>query len=210
MRSAGRAVAAVGAVALGLAAWGLAACSPGEPEGPQEQQPSTSSAPPTSTAPSAPRHVPPQQRVRLSDLTAEDICGLVSPGKLAGLAFPVDRGTPRTAGTGPRVPGCEFPAPDGPRSVLLGAQPPGFADLGREEVELDELSAETSTSAAPTSSAQEEPPQATRTLRANSCTVYTPVADATLQVTLVQPESGTDQCELAEDVTTYLRPALVE
>lgn len=209
MRSAERGSGAIGAaIAVGAAALALAACSPESPEDPPRQQPPTSSAPTTSTTPSEPRHVPPQQRVRLSDLTAEDICGLVPPDKLSELAFPVAEGAPRSAGSAPRVPGCEFSAPDEPRSVLLGAQPAGSADLGREEIELDRPSGETTTSAGPSSSAQQEPPQTTRTLRANSCTVYTAVAGATLQVTLVQPESGTDQCELAEDITGYLTPAL--
>lgn len=216
------------AIALSAGVLGVSACAPDGQGAPPEAQPPTS-APPTSTAPSTTREVPPQQRVRLGDLSPGQLCGLLSPEDVAALAFPVSDGQPREVGVDPRIPGCLFDADaEEERSVLLGAQPRGFAELGAEEVELDEDAdadedadvdetdtGDTSMTTEPGETGTDEtsdvpdPGRAvSQTLRANGCTVYAAAGGATLQVAVTTAEADSEQCDTAQAVARYVLPAL--
>lgn len=177
-----------------LVSAGLSGCTAAEPvvPGPPSAQPSTSEeSTATSTVPSISREVPPEQRRMLGSLSAQDLCGLVRPDELAALAsFDVEPGQPREVGIEPPVRGCGFPARGDGREVLVGAQAPGFADLGTEEVELGAV-------------------RGTRVLRTSDCTVYAPVAGATLQVSVISGDTDSDSCRAASDVAQYLLPGLV-
>ncbi|MEV5543252.1 DUF3558 family protein [Saccharopolyspora shandongensis] len=172
----------------------VAGCTSGE-QAPPTAAPSTptTSAEESATesaSPSITRKVPPEQQKRLADLPADQLCGLAEREELSALAFPVERGEFREIGFDPPVRGCTFQASSGGRSVLIGAQPEGFATLGREEVELGSV-------------------RGTRTMRASDCTVFAGVAGATLQVSVTAGEASTDQCEKAELVAEYVLPAVV-
>ncbi|MER7077673.1 Protein of unknown function [Saccharopolyspora kobensis] len=143
-----------------------------------------------SAEPSITRNIPPERREHLAALTGEQICLLVEPADLESLAFAVLSGRPRELDFDPPVRGCRFDAESGARSVLIGAQREGFADLGRDEVELGARAG-------------------TRTLRAGDCTVYAGVAGATLQVSVTAAEADSDDCGTAERVAEYVLPALV-
>lgn len=143
-----------------------------------------------SAAPSITRNVPPEQRKRLADLPADQVCGLVDQDELSVLAFPVESGVSRQVGFDPPVRGCTFQARSGGRSVLIGTQPEGFATLGRDEVDLGTV-------------------RGTRTMHASDCTVFAGVAGATLQVVVTAGEAGTDQCEKAQRVAQYVLAAVV-
>lgn len=172
----------------------VSACTPNEP--PQAVAPPTptstteESAPETAPPPSVTREVPPEQRKRLAELAPDQLCALVSPDELSRLAFPVEAGKAREIGFDPPVRGCDFESRNGGRSVLIGAQPEGFATLGREEVQLGEV-------------------RGTRTMHAGECSVFAGVAGATLQVSVSSGESDTDQCEKAGQVARYVLPAVV-
>lgn len=158
---------------------------------PPSSQPSTSEeSTATSTAPSITREVPPEQRRMLGSMSAQELCGLVRPDEIAALAFEVEPGRAREVGIQPPVRGCGFPDRSGGREVLIGAQAPGFADLGTEEVELGTV-------------------RGTQVLRADGCTVYAPVAGATLQIVVIADQADTDQCRIASDVAQYVLPAVV-
>ncbi|MDI2031222.1 DUF3558 family protein [Saccharopolyspora sp. TS4A08] len=157
---------------------------------PPSSEPSTSEeSTATSTAPSITRDVPPEQRRMLGTLTAADLCGLLRPDEIAALAFDVEPGRPREVGIEPPVRGCAFESRTGGRQVLIGAQAPGYADLGDEEIELG-------------------PVRGTKVLRTSDCTVYAPVAEATLQVSVISGETDSDLCRMASDVTQYVLPVL--
>ncbi|MEB3370328.1 DUF3558 family protein [Saccharopolyspora mangrovi] len=176
-----------------LVSAGLSGCTAAEQvaPAPPSAQPSTSEeSTATSTVPSISREVPPEQRRTLGSLSAQDLCGLVRPDELAALAFEVEPGQPREVGIEPPVRGCGFPARTDGREVLVGAQAPGFADLGTEEVELGAV-------------------RGTQVLRTSDCTVYAPVAGATLQVSVISGDTDSDSCRTASDVAQYLLPGLV-
>ncbi|MGP4015213.1 DUF3558 family protein [Saccharopolyspora sp. 5N708] len=178
------------AVLLGV----VSGCTPGD-QAPPAAEPSTQSSSaeqsaPESAAPSIIRNVPPEQRKQLAGLSADQLCGLVELDQLGALAFPVERGQPREIGFDPPVRGCSFEARSGGRSVLIGAQPAGFATLGREEVDLGTV-------------------HGTQTLHAGDCTVYAGAAGATLQISVTVGEADTDQCQTAQHVTQYVLAALV-
>lgn len=176
-----------------LVSAGLSGCTAAEPvvPGPPSAQPSTSEeSTATSTVPSISREVPPEQRRMLGSLSAEELCGLVRPEEIGALAFDVEPGRPREVGIQPPVRGCGFPALSGNREVLVGAQPAGFADLGTDEVELGAV-------------------RGTRVLRTGDCTVYAPVAGATLQISVITGETDTDQCGTASDIAQYVMAAVV-
>lgn len=207
MRSAGNVV-----IVLGLGVLGLSACTTADPSGPPstEQPPPSSSGSPSTTP--TPRPVPPKDRVHLGALSAGESCDLLDRDTASQVAFPVEEGEPRNAGVDPQVPGCQFDGvdTDEQRSVLLGIQPAGFAELGREEVELDDStsSATVTSSATSTSPNADAQPEATRTLRANSCTVYVPAGEATLQVAVRAADADSEQCDTAEALTAHITPAL--
>nr|WP_246330664.1 DUF3558 family protein [Saccharopolyspora hordei] len=171
----------------------VAGCSSEQPQPAEVPSTSATSAEESATeseAPSMTREVPPEQRVRLAELSAEQLCGLLTPADLEALAFPAEAGQPREIDPDPPTRGCRYDAVSGGRSVLVAAQRAGFAELGREEVDLG---------GAP----------ATRTLRASDCTVYVAVTDATLQVSVAAAETDVDDCRTAERVAAHVVPALV-
>jgi hypothetical protein len=172
----------------------VSGCTSGE-QAPPAAAPSTQSSTteqttPETAAPSITRTVPPEQRKRLADLSAEQMCGLVAPDELGVLAFGVESGHPREIGFDPPLRGCSFEARSGGRSVLIGAQPEGFATLGREEVDLGTA-------------------RGTQTLHAGDCTVFTGVAGATLQISVMTGETDAEQCEKAQLITKYVLAAVV-
>ncbi|MER7012317.1 DUF3558 family protein [Saccharopolyspora sp. NPDC000359] len=178
------------AVALLTAVSGCAA-EQSPPAGTPSTSETASEEPDTESAePSITRDIPPEQRAHLAELSGEQICQLADPADLEALAFAVEPGRPRELGFDPPVRGCEFHAQSGGRSVLVGAQRDGFAELGRDEVELDAG-------------------RGSRTLRASDCTVYAGVAGATLQVSVTAAEADSDDCGVAERITEYVLPALV-
>jgi uncharacterized protein DUF3558 len=157
---------------------------------PSTQSSTTEETASETAAPSISRTVPPEQQKRLAELSAEQLCELVGPDDLSALAFGVESGRPREIGFDPPVRGCSFEARSGGRSVLIGAQPEGFATLGREEVDLGTA-------------------RATQTLHASDCTVFTGVAGATLQVSVMTGEADAEQCEKAQQITRYVLAAVV-
>ncbi|QIZ34900.1 DUF3558 domain-containing protein [Saccharopolyspora sp. ASAGF58] len=172
----------------------VAGCTPGE-QAPPTAAPTTQTAPAEhstteSAVPSITRNVPPEQRKRLADLPVDQLCGLVDQEELSALAFPVESGASREVGFDPPVRGCTFQARSGARSVVIGAQPEGFAKLGRDEVDLGTV-------------------RGTRTMHANDCTVFAGVTGATLQVAVTASDVGTDQCEKAQQVAQYVLAAVV-
>ncbi|WP_229680223.1 DUF3558 family protein [Saccharopolyspora thermophila] len=178
------AIALVGVVA------GCTAGESGPPTVPPAAQTSTTEEVTSSAAaPSLTRTVSPEQRRRLADLTPEQVCGLVDVGDLSALAFPVDSGHPREVGFAVR--GCSFQARSGERSVVIGAQPEGYGTLGREEVDLG-------------------PVRGSQTLHASDCTVFVPVAGATLQVSVTAGETSAEQCQTAQHVAQYVLAAVVQ
>ncbi|TWF94939.1 DUF3558 family protein [Saccharopolyspora dendranthemae] len=180
-------------VGVVLASAGLTSCTAVQEvvPGPPSAQPSTSEeSAETSTAPSITREVPPEQRRMLGALPAADLCGLIRPEEIAAMAFDVEPGVPREVGIEPPVRGCGFHARSGNREVLVGAQPAGFADLGTEEVELGAV-------------------RGTQVMRTGGCTVYAPVADATLQISVITGETDADQCTTASDIAQYAMAAVV-
>ncbi|SFS45460.1 DUF3558 family protein [Saccharopolyspora flava] len=175
-----------------VACTALAGCSAVEQvvPAPPSSEPSTSEeTAETSTTPSITREVPPEQRRKLGTLSAADLCGLLRPDEIAKLAFDVEPGKPREVGVEPQVRGCAFDSRTGGRQVLIGAQAPGFADLGTDEIELG-------------------PVRGTKVLRTSDCTVYAPVTEATLQVSVISGETDSDLCRTASDVTQYLLPGV--
>ncbi|MBB5154657.1 DUF3558 family protein [Saccharopolyspora phatthalungensis] len=180
---------------FGVALLGMVSgCTPGA-QAPPAAAPTTRTSTaeesaPESPAPSITRKVPPEQRKKLAELPADQLCGLVDPGELSALAFPVDAGKSREIGFDPQVRGCSFEARNGKRSVLIGAQPEGFAMLGRDEVNLGTV-------------------RGTQTMHASDCTVFAGVAGATLQISVTAGEADTDQCAKAQLVTQYVLAALV-
>lgn len=180
-------------VGVVLASAGLTSCTAVQEvvPGPPSAQPSTSEeSAETSTAPSITREVPPEQRRMLGALPAEDLCGLIRPEEIATMAFDVEPGVPREVGIEPPVRGCGFHARSGNREVLVGAQPAGFADLGTDEVELGAV-------------------RGTQVMRTGGCTVYAPVADATLQISVITGETDADQCTTASDIAQYAMAPVV-
>ncbi|MCI2417025.1 DUF3558 family protein [Saccharopolyspora sp. K220] len=169
-------------------------CTPGEqapPAAAPTTQPTTTEESATeSAAPSISRNVPLEQRKRLAELPADQVCGLVDLDELGALAFPVRSGEPQEVGFDPPVRGCRFQARTGGRSVLIGAQPEGFATLGRDEVQLGAV-------------------RGTQTMHASDCTVFAGVSGATLQVSVTAGEADTDQCEKAQLITQYVLAAVV-
>ncbi|GAA2329777.1 hypothetical protein GCM10009854_00690 [Saccharopolyspora halophila] len=188
MRRVGVAVPVIGLLA-GLGMTGCTGQVPGAgapPSGATTTEEGTTTA---TATPSLTREVPPQQRERLGDLSGQRICGLISPGELEELAFAVAPGRPRQAGE-PPVRGCEFAAPEGSRSVVLGAQPEGYGTLGTTEVELGRVAG-------------------TQELRAADCTVFVPVRGATLQVSVATGQADDETCQNAAEIADYLLPGLV-
>ncbi|MBF6507998.1 DUF3558 family protein [Nocardia farcinica] len=178
------------AVALLTAVTG---CAPEQspPAGtPSTSETSTAESSTESAEPSITRNIPPEQRAHLAELSGEQICRLADPADLEALAFAVEPGRPRELGFDPPVRGCEFDARSGGRSVLIGAQREGFAELGRDEVELGAA-------------------RGTRTLRASDCTIYAGAAGATLQISVTAAEADSDDCGAAKRVAEYVLPALV-
>ncbi|RRO13053.1 DUF3558 domain-containing protein [Saccharopolyspora rhizosphaerae] len=180
----------IGAVLASTALSGCTAAGPDQPASPSSEPSTTEESTASSSAPSITREVPPEQRRMLGTLSAQDLCGLVRPDELAALAFTVEPGQPREVGIEPPVRGCGFADRRNGREVLIGAQAPGLADLGTEEVELG-------------------PVRGTQVLRASDCTVYAPVADATLQISVVSGEADSDTCTTAADVAQYVLAAVV-
>lgn len=177
---------------LWLAAVAVAAtgCTSGEETAPvpPSAQTTTEESAAESVTPPISRDVPPDQRRELAAVA--DLCSLVSPDELAELAFPVQAGHPRQLGAEPVARGCQFDHGSSPRSVLVAAQPAGYAGLGREEVDLGAVTG-------------------TQTLHVNDCTVLAPVRGATLQVAVTAREAGTTHCETAQSVAQYVLAALV-
>ena len=181
----------VGAALL-LAGLGVSGCStdvPGIDAPPSGTTTTDEDTTTTSATPSLTREVPPEQRQRLAELPADRICGLIAPADLETLAFEVDPGQPRQAGE-PPVQGCEFPGRAGGRSIVVGAQPAGFDELGSTEVELGRGAG-------------------TQELRAGDCTVYAPVSGATLQVSVTTGEADEETCQNASGIAEYLLSGLV-
>ncbi|GAA2818623.1 DUF3558 family protein [Saccharopolyspora taberi] len=178
---------AVAPLGLGLALL-LAGCVPGgqEPAPPTEPpSPTTATTSESSVTPSITRDLPPEQRRRLAEVPTDRLCELVSPDELAQLAFPVEPGRPREVGFDPPARGCAYDARPGDRSVLVGVQPEGYADLGTTEVSLGSV-------------------PGSQTLHANDCTVFAGVPGATLQIAVRAGESDSDQCETAQAVAQYV------
>ncbi|GAA3365090.1 MULTISPECIES: DUF3558 family protein [Saccharopolyspora] len=166
----------------------LAACTTGGSLPMPSSAPETSGSDesePESVTPSITREVPPQRRIGLADASAEQLCGLVTVDELGQLAYPVRHGVPREIGLEPPVRGCQFAAENGVRSILVGTQPEGYAELGQDEVRLGER-------------------PGTETLRANDCTVFAAASGATLQVTARAAEADGDECETAQGVAQYV------
>jgi hypothetical protein len=173
----------------GLAVSGCTAQMPGadvSPSGAATTEQGTTTA---SATPSMTREVPPEQRQRLGGMPADRICGLIAPTDLEKLAFGVEPGQPRQSGE-PPVLGCEFAGRSGKRSIVVGAQPEGFAELGTTEVELGRVAG-------------------TQELRAGDCTVYAPVRGATLQVSVTTGEADEETCQNAAGIAEYLLSGLV-
>lgn len=173
----------------GLLAAGLAGCGSDSAEPPE---PAPSGGPSTSTTsdvesvtPSISREVPPEERMRLAGVAPEDLCRLVSPNEIEQLAFPVGTGRPRQVGADPVIPGCVFEdrGEEG-RSVLIGVQPAGFENLGREHVDLGGR-------------------PGSQRLNAGDCTVFSPVPGGVLQVSVSAAEADHDQCDTGQSIAQY-------
>lgn len=172
------------------AAMSAVACSPGAPSQPTSQPSvSSSSTSPESAVPSMTRQVPPEQRQNLADLPADRMCELISPEDLGKLAFPVQPGHPREAGPALPARGCVFEARNGVRSVVIGAQPADYGELGVKDVDLGGV-------------------HGTKVLHANDCTVLAGVMGSTLQVVVTASEASSDQCDTAQSVAQYVVSAL--
>nr|WP_228046554.1 DUF3558 family protein [Saccharopolyspora sp. HNM0983] len=175
-----------------MLAIGLAGCGA---DGPEQSAPAPSGEPSRTTTsdaesvtPSISRDVPPDERVRLSGIAPEELCRLVSPQEIEELAFAVGTGRPRQVGSDPVIPGCVFEdrsegRSEG-RSVLIGVQPGGFQDLGREEVDLGGR-------------------PGTQRLSAGDCTVFSAVPGGVLQVSISAAEADHDECETGQAVAQY-------
>ena len=186
----GRRAFALSSLAITLVGAGFAAgCGGGGPSPVPSPVPSLTTSSSTSQAatPSISRDVPPGQRRELPTLSAADLCGALTPDAAAQLAYPVQPGQPSET---PPAKGCTFHAASGTQSVLVAAQPEGYGDLGRDEIELGDLAG-------------------TQTAHVNDCTVYAPVKGGTLQVTAKAPEADSNQCEQAQEVAQYVLPGLV-
>ncbi|WP_017976909.1 hypothetical protein [Actinopolyspora halophila] len=143
---------------------------------------------PGSSGVSPTREVPEKERERLGKLSAERLCELVGPDELGRSAFPVESGSSEEVSFDPPVRGCRFPERQGERSVLIAAQPDGYHEVGPEAV-------------------TSLPVTASSASHANDCTVYSDVAGATLQVTVVAPEADSEQCDTSTEVSRrVLRP----
>lgn len=146
----------------------------------------TSSSASQAATPSISREVPQDQRRELPALGAADLCAAVTPEDLAQLAYPVQPGQPAET---PPAKGCTFHAASGMRSLLVAAQPEGYGDIGRDEIELGDL-------------------RGSQTAHANDCTVYAPVRGGTLQVSAKAAEADSNQCEQAQEVAQFVLPGL--
>jgi hypothetical protein len=177
-------------VAMGFGA--AAGCSPGGSDTPSESSTPTSGneSASRSVTPSITREVPPERRQHLAQLAPDQLCGLVGMEEVRKLAFPVEPGQPREIGFDPPIRGCTFKAPNGVRSVLIGAQPAGMAQIGHEEVALGEV-------------------KGMQTMHANDCTVFADVEGATLQIAVTAGEADTTQCDTAQGVAQYVLAGLV-
>ncbi|QUH05270.1 DUF3558 family protein [Saccharopolyspora erythraea] len=174
---------------LGLA---VAGCAPGGAPGAPSQPPAATTSEETSSesvTPSITRDLPPEQRRPLTAIPTNELCGLVSPDELARLAFPVEPGTAREVGFDPPARGCSYQARTGDQSVLVAAQPEGYAELGTTPVNLGSA-------------------QGTQALHANDCTVFVPLPGATLQIVVGAGEADADQCDTAQSVAQYVLGAL--
>lgn len=168
-------------------------CSGGSPlpDDPPDESEGVSRTTAKASPPSLTREVPRGQRQELGKLSGQQLCELVKAEDLRELAFEVEPGTPHELTSQPPAQGCLFEAPQGVRSIMLGAQPSGYGDLGRDEVELGET-------------------RGSETLYANDCTVFVEVENATLQVVVTVAEADSDQCEMAESIAQYTLPALAQ
>lgn len=174
----------------GLLAAGLAGCGA---EGPESAEPAPSGPPSTSTTtsdvesvtPSISREVPPEERMRLAGAAPEELCRLVGPAEIEELAFPVGTGRPRQVASDPVIPGCVFEdlGEEG-RSVLIGVQPAGFEELGREDVDLGGH-------------------PGSQRLNAGDCTVFSAVPGGVLQISVSAAEADHEQCETGQSIAQY-------
>ena len=78
----------------------------------------------------------------------------------------------------------------GARSVLIGVQPEGYSRLGLEQAALG-------------------PSGGTELRHAHDCTVYAPVAGATLQVVVMARDADSGLCKVTQSVGQYVLAALV-
>lgn len=186
----GRTAFALSSLAITLVGAGFAAgCGPGGQSPVPNPVPSltTSSSVSQAATPTISRDVPPDKRREVPAMSAADLCGTVTPEDLAQLAYPVQPGQPTET---PPAKGCAFNAASGTRSLLVAAQPDGYADVGRDEIELGDL-------------------RGSQSAHANDCTVYAPVKGGALQVTAKAAEADSNQCEQAQEVAQFVLPDLV-
>lgn len=182
---------AVWALAIVLCATG---CISGGPSPTQSPSPTASGQATETTAksvtPSLTRTVPPEQRQPLAAIPTGRLCDLVPAGDLGSLAFPVAAGNVVDLGMRPPTRGCRYAQVGGPRSVVIGVQPPGYGELGLIQVALGTT-------------------RGSETQHSNDCTVLADVRGATLQVVVAGNGTNSSQCDQAQAVAQYALAALV-